>query len=122
MTYLLVCFNLIPEVLLLQVTIISCLDVNMASSTKTGKTNFFLFACYNILYVLYVEFDSCSNEIVRSIEVNVLRAEMKQCTDQVEKLTREFSEMKKEVEAAREEVDTTRFVLTEITSKLKEIL
>ena len=44
---------------------------------------------------------------------------MKHCTDQVEKLTKEFSEMKNEIEAAREEVDTTRSVLTEIKEIIK---
>ena len=43
----------------------------------------------------------------------------KHCTDQVEKLTKEFSEMKNEIEAAREEVDTTRSVLTEIKEIIK---
>ena len=53
------------------------------------------------------------------LEVNILRQEMKHCTDQVEKLTKEFSEMKNEIEAAREEVDTTRSVLTEIKEIIK---
>ena len=43
---------------------------------------------------------------------------MKQCTNQVQKLAEEFSEMKKELEAARKEVDTTRYTLNEITAKL----
>jgi uncharacterized coiled-coil DUF342 family protein len=51
-------------------------------------------------------------------EVYTLRAEMKQCTNQVQKLAEEFSEMKKELEAARKEVDTTRYTLNEITAKL----
>ena len=44
-------------------------------------------------------------------EVYTLRAEMKQCTNQVQKLAEESSEMKKELEAARKEVDTTRYRL-----------
>lgn len=57
-----------------------------------------------------------------AVEVTILRAEMKHCTDQVEKLFKEFTAMKKEIEAAREEVDTTCCVLTEVTLKLKELL
>ena len=54
--------------------------------------------------------------------MDVLRAKMKHCTDLVEKLTREFDEIKKVIEAAQVEVDTTRYALTEITIKLKELL
>lgn len=74
--------------------------------------------------MIIIESGSCSCHVVdknTDSEVNVLRAELKQCTDQMEKLTREFSEIK-EIEAAQEEVDTTRYALTEITTKLREIL
>ncbi len=66
-----------------------------------------------------------------------MRIEMKHCTEQVEKLTKEFFEMKEEIkreleaahreeffeikrelEAARKEVDTTRCALNEVTMKL----
>lgn len=52
------------------------------------------------------------------LEAQALRSEMKHCTEQVEKLSREFNEIKKDIEAARKEVDTTRSTLTEITMKL----
>ena len=63
-----------------------------------------------------------SSHFVDKTEMTVLRAEMKQCTNQVQKLTKEFSEMKKAIEAAQDEVDSARYVLTEVTIKLKEIL
>ena len=45
---------------------------------------------------------------------------MRHCTEQVKKLSKEFNEIKREIEAARKEVDTTRCALTEITLMLKE--
>ena len=105
----------------------------MANSVKSGKKHeygslsctLWLTSCF--LLVL-VDSDSCltgakPNELdkdctAKKCEVNALRAEMKHCTSQVEKLSREFGEMKKELEAARKEVDTTQYALSEITSKL----
>ena len=51
-------------------------------------------------------------------EAQALRSEVKQCTAQVEKLSSEFKEIKKDIEAARKEVDNTLCTLTEITVKL----
>ena len=48
-------------------------------------------------------------------EAQALRSEVKQCIAQVEKLSSEF---KKDIEAARKEVDNTLCTLTEITVKL----
>ena len=89
----------------------------MASFIEKGKRSLCVFCLTLYLFTL----ESACYCSKRAVEVTVLRAEMKQCTDQVQRLTREFSEMKKEVLAARKEVDTTRFTLTEISNKLKEI-
>ena len=89
----------------------------MASFIEKGKRSLCVFCLTLYLFTL----ESACYCSKRAVEVTVLRAEMKQCTDQVQRLTREFSEMKKEVLAARKEVDTTRFALTEISNKLKEI-
>ena len=89
----------------------------MASFIEKGKRSLCVFCLTLYLFTL----ESACYCSKRAVEVTVLRAEMKQCTDQVQRLTREFSEMKKEVLAARKEVDTTRFTLTVISNKLKEI-
>ena len=73
----------------------------MASFIEKGKRSLCVF-CLTLYLFTLESVCYCSK---RAVEVTVLRAEMKQCTDQVQTLTREFSEMKKEVLAARKEVD-----------------
>lgn len=51
-------------------------------------------------------------------EVKLLRAEMKDCTSQVERLTKEF---KMVVEVTQLEVDATRLIVIELTNKLKDL-
>ena len=46
---------------------------------------------------------------------------MKTCTTQVTKLTKEFDEFKKVVEAAKLEVDATRLIVIELTNTLKDL-
>ena len=46
---------------------------------------------------------------------------MKTCSTEVAKLTKEFNEFKKVVEATQSEVDATRLVLIELTNKLKDL-
>ena len=55
-------------------------------------------------------------------DVVLLRAEMKTCSTEVAKLTKEFNEFKKVVEATQSEVDATRLVLIELTNKLKDLV
>lgn len=55
------------------------------------------------------------------IFILLLRAEMKTCSTQVAKLTREFDEFKKVVEAAQSEVDATCLIVIELTNRLKDI-
>ena len=50
-----------------------------------------------------------------------LLAEVKTCNTQVAKLTKEFDEFKKVVEATQSEVDATRLIVIELTNKLKDI-
>lgn len=51
-------------------------------------------------------------------KVKALCVEVKRCTEQIEKLNKEFSEIKREVEAALKEVNSTHSILTEITIQL----
>ena len=51
-----------------------------------------------------------------------LLAEVKTCNTQIAKLTKEFDEFKKVVEATQSEVDATRLIVIELTNKLKDIL
>ena len=46
---------------------------------------------------------------------------MKTCSTQVAKLTREFDEFKKVVEAVQSEVDATCLIVIELTNRLKDI-
>ena len=55
------------------------------------------------------------------VDVVLLRAEMKTCSTQVAKLTKEFDKFKKVVEAAQSEVDATRLIVVELTNKLKDL-
>ena len=52
-------------------------------------------------------------------EIKLLRAEMKDCASQVERLTKEIYEFKKVVEVTQLEVDATRLIVIELTNKLK---
>ena len=52
-------------------------------------------------------------------EIKLLRAEMKDCTSQVERLTKEIYEFKRVVEVTQLEVDATRLIVIELTNKLK---
>lgn len=54
-------------------------------------------------------------------EVKLLRAEMKDCTSQVKRLTKEFHEFKRVVEVTQLEVDATRLTVIELTNKLKDL-
>ena len=58
------------------------------------------------------------SDIAYKCEVNALRTEIRHCNEQVEKLSREFVEIKREIEAARREVDNTWTALSEVTTKL----
>ena len=52
-------------------------------------------------------------------EIKLLRAEMKDCTSQVERLTKEIYDFKRVVEVTQLEVDATRLIVIELTNKLK---
>ena len=51
-------------------------------------------------------------------ETQALRMEVKNCTEQVQKLSKEFEEIKTDIQAALKEVNGARCALTEITVKL----
>ena len=51
-------------------------------------------------------------------DAQALQIEVKYCMEQVQKLNREFEEIKVDIQAALKEVDRTRCALTEITVKL----
>lgn len=51
-------------------------------------------------------------------EVEALRTEVRQCSEQVEKLTKEFQDMKSCIQETLKEVDRTRCAVTELTMKL----
>ena len=62
---------------------------NNVTCIRHIHTYYFTCIRHIILNVLGAECDSCSNRNSdKKTEVNVLRAEMKHCNDQVEKLTR----------------------------------
>ena len=50
-----------------------------------------------------------------------LRAEVKDCTSQVKRLTKEFYEFKKVVEVTQLEVDATCLTVIELTNKPKDL-
>ena len=51
-------------------------------------------------------------------EAQTLRMEVKNCTEQVQKLSKEFEEIKTDIQAALKEVDVARCALTEVAVKL----
>ena len=55
-----------------------------------------------------------------NVEVNLLRAEMKDCTNQVARLSNEFYEFKKVVETVQFELSATCNIVTKLTNKLKD--
>ena len=50
--------------------------------------------------------------------MKALRTEVEYCIERIEKLSREFIAIKREIEAALREVDITRCALSEVTTKL----
>ena len=63
--------------------------------------------------------DQISDERTTYIrEAQALHTEMKHCTEQVKKLSTEFHVIKRDIEEACKEIDTTRCALSEITMML----
>lgn len=71
------------------------------------------------IHAYYAAFNTGLENIdATKCEAQALRMEVKNCTEQVQKLSKEFEEIKMDVQAALKEVDGARCALAEITVKL----
>ena len=63
----------------------------------------------------------CSTQVAELAKEFDEFKEMNTCTTQVAKLAKEFEEFKKVVEATLSDIDATRFIVIELTIKLKNL-
>ena len=88
-------------------------------STSTGKYIFYIRQCRFQYFCCILTAVTDKNSVSNSTsELQVLSFQIKCCTEKVDELNKEFQEMKKEVEATHQEIDSTRLLLTKITHQM----